>query len=97
MSDFETTRYRGWNITARCLKHSNSDPQAARSYTARAYAVLNDASHEHFWTDARPQTSTIINTEFGSTTACSRTLIAQIMVLIDTLKKRPCPAGAEKI
>ena len=92
MSNTETVHYRGWNITGRCLKHSNSDPQAAASYTARAFAFLNDASDESFWTNVHPQTSTIINSVFISNKACAQTLLAQIKVLIDTLRKPPCPA-----
>jgi hypothetical protein len=92
MSYTETVLYRGWNITVRYLKHSNSDPQAARSYTARAFAFLNDASDERFWTDVHPQTLTIINSVFLSNKVCAQTLLAQIMVLIDALRKPPCPA-----
>ena len=80
------TSYRGWNITASCLKHSDSNPQAARRFTARAFAILQDSIDERSWVDARPQTTAVSDKIFTSGNSCAAALITQIKTLIDTLR-----------
>ena len=88
------TSYCGWNITASCLKHSDSNPQAARRFTARAFAILQDSIDERSWADARPQTTAFSDKIFTSGNSCAAALIAQIKVRIDTLRMPVGDAGA---
>ncbi|MEJ7805659.1 MAG: hypothetical protein WKG03_07025 [Telluria sp.] len=79
------TSYRGWNITATCLKHPDSDPQAERRFTARAFAVLDQDTPQEQWRDARTQTASIADQRFGSAIACSQALLALMEGIIDDL------------
>ena len=94
MNQSETTRYRGWNITINCLKHSNSDPRAPLYFTARAFAVLDQSAYPSVWSDPRPQTASIVNRVFASTQACAQALEIQIRTLIDSQK--PAPADSHR-
>jgi hypothetical protein len=80
------TRYRGWNITASCIRHHDSNPAAAIHYTARAFATLHDSVDGTGWTDCGTQTSAFANTAFTTTATCSDAIMAQIKTLIDTLR-----------
>ena len=87
MSGTTRTTYRGWNITATCLKHFDSDPRAARRFTARAFAELDDPSLHALWHDAGVQTVSIVNHLFISATVCSQTLLTDIKAMIDKLSR----------
>lgn len=92
MRDTVRTSYQGWKIIATCLKHEDSDPRAARRFTARAFAVLPAGENHDNWCDARTQTTAIVDHIFVSAAACSETLVCQIKLVIDNLRKPDCPA-----
>lgn len=94
MSSTVRTTYRGWDITATCLKHSNSDPGATRRFTARAFAQLHDNADEIHWRDPRTQTVAIVDHIFGSADDCSQTLLARMKVIIDNLKTSSTPLAS---
>ena len=94
MNQSETARYRGWNITINCLKHSNSDPRAPLCYTGRAFAVLDQSTYAGYWRDPQPQTTSIVNRVFASSQACAQALGIQIRTLIDSQK--PAPADSHR-
>lgn len=90
----ETIRlsYKGWNITVTCLTHHDSDPSAARRFTGRAFAVLEDSNHADQWHDARMQTASIVDHIFPSANVCAQTLLVQIQSVIDGLCRQTWPA-----
>ena len=92
MRDTVRTSYHGWNIVATCLKHEDSDPGAARHFTARAFAVLPAGEDHDDWCDASTQTTAIVDHIFVSAAACSDTLVSQIKMVIDRLRKPACLA-----
>ncbi len=88
--------YRGWNITATCLKHADSDPRAARRFTARAFAALNDIADGNQWHDSQTQTASIVDHIFVSANACTETLLGQIKTVIDNLSRTCKPLSEAK-
>lgn len=80
------TSYCGWNITASCLKHSDSNPQAARRFTARAFAILEESIDERLWAHAGLQTTAVSDTIFTSGNSCAAEMITRIKRRIDTLR-----------
>lgn len=87
MHDTIRTSYQGWHIVATCLKHDDSDPQAERRFTARAFAVLPAGEGHDNWCDAGTQTTSIVNRIFVSTATCSDAIVTQIKEVIDNLRK----------
>ncbi len=89
------TFYRGWDITVRCLKFRRPGRQAeaAEGYTASALAVLRDKDDGPNWVDSRSQRSTAVHRMFDSTAGCAEALLAEVKVLIDSMRKPPTPAG----
>lgn len=90
MRDTVRTSYHGWNIIATCLKHEDSDPCAARRFTARAFAILPAGADHDKWCDASTQTTAIVDHVFTSTALCSEALVEQIKHVIDNLRKPDC-------
>ena len=86
MRDTIRTSYQGWHIVATCLKHDDSNPQAERRFTARAFAVLPESEGQDSWRDAGTQTTSIVNRIFLSAAACSDTLVTQMKEVIDNLR-----------
>ena len=87
------TSYRGWDVTLQCLLHWNSDPRAAKIFTARAIAVLNDASEAPDWIDPGLQTVSFSARPFVSTALCTQHLLLQMQSAIDVLHKQTACAS----
>lgn len=81
------TSYRGWDVTLQCLLHWNCDPRAAKTFTARAVAVLNDTADAPHWIDPGLQTVSLSARQFVSTALCTQHLLLQIQGAIDAVKK----------
>lgn len=83
-------RYRGWDVTIRCMQHvaHNNPTGAPVHYTGVAHAQLQFTDHlgKH-WIDARPQSVTLSDRSFPKGEHCVEALWAEVKILIDALAK----------
>lgn len=83
--------YMGWDITVRCLKFQAPDEVSgfADRFTASGHAVLQETATDSDWIDARIQVLTLHGQIFDTAAACADALLAQMRVLLDSLKRQP--------
>lgn len=92
MNFASAVQYKGWTMTAMCLKHTDPVVAGPDTYTGRVISILNDPREAARWTDSGPQISNIIGRVFMSTEGCLRALLAEASALIDALQV-PGPAA----
>ena len=89
MSGKIKTFYRGWESRSLKFKHPGHPAEAGQAYTASALAVLRDKDDAPNWIDSRSQRSTAVHRMFDNTAGCAEALLAEVKVLIDSMRKAP--------
>lgn len=80
--------YRGWTITVRCsLRAGGTAGVQATTFTAMAEAELEAGQDPAQWIDPRMQVVSTGNRSFSSSSGSIEVLLAEVMALIDALRK----------
>jgi len=82
-------KYQGWDIIIRCMDRLRpiDEINFVTAYSAIAHAALQESENPAQWVDPRVQIVTLGTREFANGEECIRTLTAEVMALIDALKR----------